>query len=140
MYLMPPNLEGCLLAVMDGHRGSAVAEICAREIEKLFAPKDSEHVEQALRDLVVALNELTYNLEAGSTLSLACVFKDVGDHMKVSTAVLGDSPVVVLDNQGELHISPEHNVRSNLPEREAAERRGGVYKDGYLRNREGTAG
>ena len=42
--------------------------------------------------------------------------------------------MVVVDKQGAVHISPEHNVRSNLNERKAAEKRGGIYRDGYIWN------
>lgn len=67
--------------------------------------------------------------ESGSTISVAVILES---HKKISVAVLGDSPVVVLDKNGELHVSPEHNIRSNPAEREAVEKRGGIYKDGYV--------
>jgi len=132
-----PHCYGWFLAVMDGHEGSSVAELCAKEIGDLFTLRDADHVEEALLHLVLSLSTKTLCFNAGSTLSIACVLED---HNKVSVAVLGDSPVVVLDDKGHLHVSPEHNVRSNLKEREAAERRGGVYADGYLYKGNGDFG
>ncbi len=49
--------------------------------------------------------------------------------------MIGDSPVLIIDNNGESNLSPEHNVRSNP--RSAAEvvERGGQVFDGYAWNR-----
>lgn len=124
-----PDCHGWLLAIMDGHIGSSVAELCAKEIENLFVLQDADHAEEALLHLASDLNAKTFNHSAGSTLSVACVLED---QRRVSIAILGDSPVIVLDSYGELHVSPEHNVRSNLKEREAAINRGGMYEDGYI--------
>ncbi|MDP1688610.1 MAG: PP2C family serine/threonine-protein phosphatase [bacterium] len=123
------NCNCRLLAVMDGHVGSKVADICADKIGSLFNLENAEHTETALQNLVIDLNKVTSDCFEGSTLSMACIQED---QSKVSIAILGDSPVVVLDNSGQLHISPEHNVRSNLKEREAAIGRGGTYAQGYI--------
>lgn len=124
-----PNCRGWLLAIMDGHRGSSVAELCAKEIENLFVLQDADHTEEALLHLVSGLNAKTLNHSDGSTLSVAYILED---QCRVSIAILGDSPVVVLNGKGHLHVSPEHNVRSNLKERKAAEERGGMYQEGYI--------
>lgn len=131
------DFNGWLLAVMDGHGGASVAELCAKEIEHLFTLHGAEHTEEALRDLVSSLNVKTSHLQVGSTLSVACILED---HKKVSIAVLGDSPVVVLDSTGQLHVGPEHNVRSNVNERKAAEKRGGAYSGGYIWRRDRNYG
>lgn len=123
-------VRGWLLAVMDGHGGKTVAELAAREIGELFRLKSADQSEKALRDLISALNERTKNFpDVGSTISAACILKTAS---KVSIAVLGDSPVVVLDGSGKLHVSPEHNIRSNLEERKAVQGRGGICEGGYL--------
>ncbi len=120
---------GWFLAVMDGHAGDAVAELCAQEIGQIFQSFVAGNTEEALRLLVAELNSRTQKNRQGSTLSIAVV---TDDPCKVSVAVIGDSPVVVYDKQGKLHLSPEHNVRSNLKERAAAIGRGGRYAEGYL--------
>lgn len=123
------NLKGWLLAVMDGHNGELVAELCAEKIEKLFRITDEGQAEESLRCLVADLNSQTKSYSEGSTFSAALLLDGVS---KVWIAVLGDSPVAVLDKDGNIHISPEHNVRSNLEERKAAEKRGGIYANGYI--------
>ena len=124
-----PHMRGWLLAVMDGHKGKSVAELCANEIKGLFQPSDPNTIEIALRDVVAALNTKTAHLNEGSTLSIACILEN---HNKAVIAVLGDSPILVLDKHGELHMSPEHNVRSNSNERKAATKRGATYDGGYI--------
>lgn len=117
-----------LLAVMDGHRGDFVSEFCRTEIPKVFRLSTASQSEEALRALVTALSKQTEHSDSGSTLSLALV---IDRPRIVSVAVLGDSPVVVYDGK-KLHLSPDHNVRTNLVERAAAEKRGGKYGGGYL--------
>lgn len=132
-----PNCCGWLLSVMDGHGGASVAELCFNEIGSLFVLSDADRTEEALAHLFAELNIKTGRFHEGSTLSVACVLED---RKRVVIAVLGDSPVVVLDDQGRLHVSPEHNIRSNPKEREAAEERGGVCFNGYLYKKDGDHG
>lgn len=120
---------GDLLAVMDGHVGKFVAEYCAKNIERFFTFLGPDKTEEALQNLVTNLTSQTANQNSGSTISIALV---VYKPLKVSVAVLGDSPVVVRRSGNKLHVSPEHNVRSNLEERKMAEKRGGIYHSGYL--------
>lgn len=123
------DLKGWLIAVMDGHDGKDAAEFCARKIGRFFKLKQADQTEESLRVLIEKLHYGTMLFESGSTISAAVILES---HKKISVAVLGDSPVVVLDKNGELHISPEHNIRSNPAEREAVEKRGGIYEDGYV--------
>jgi serine/threonine protein phosphatase PrpC len=102
----------------------------------VFAP-DKSKVEEALHAFVQMAHVRTAHFRAGSTFSAALILEN---HKKVSIAVLGDSPVIVLDQDGQLHISPEHNVRSNLKERKAAQKRGGIYRDGYIFTHDETRG
>ena len=131
------GFQGELLAVMDGHGGESVSEFCEKEIPDLFKLFEPEQAETALKELVAELSLRTSHFRAGSTISLALI---TDNPRKVSVAVLGDSPVVVLDERGQLHLSPEHNVRSNLEERKAAEQRGGIFSDGYIWNDLGDLG
>src|SRR3989344_9109851 len=66
-----PNLKGWLLAVMDGHGGKTVAELCAEKIEKLFQITDVHQAEESLRRLVADLNNHTEVYPEGSTFSVA---------------------------------------------------------------------
>ena len=132
------SCSGWLLAVADGHGGQAVAEMIVQEIPKLFQLKDSAKPENALRKLVDSLNKKTAQFsDIGSTLSIACIFENP---LTASIAILGDSPVIVLDGEQELHISPEHNIRSNSKELRRVEKRGGICIDGYVFKNDGARG
>lgn len=128
------NRKWHLMAVMDGHAGARVSDFCADNISKVF-PVREKNPEAALRTLVADLNEATRGWSAGSTFSASIVSEDSNT---VSVAVLGDSPVVVYTKNGGLNVSPEHNVRTNIPEREAAQKRGGFYSGGYISKLNGT--
>jgi len=123
-----PDRKWQLLAVMDGHGGSEVSDFCEKNIFRMMSLENGNPA-HSLSKLVFNLNSATYRYRAGSTFS-AVIISDELD--LVSVAILGDSPVVVLDAQGELHVSPEHNVRTNLNERIAAQERGGIYEGGYI--------
>lgn len=111
-----------LIAVMDGHGGSIVSSFCQKNIEHFLPVKVKPRA--VLRGLIENLNsQIRYHCE-GSTFSAVIISKNTA-----TVAILGDSPVVVLDENGKIHISPEHNVRSNISEREATIRRGGVYDE-----------
>lgn len=117
-----------LLVVMDGHGGAEVSDFCASNIFRMIS-LDEGKPESRLNSLVANLNSATCKYAAGSTFSGVIIPEKLNN---VSVAILGDSPVVIYDKRGRLHISPEHNVRSNLRERKVAEQRGGTYDSGYI--------
>src|SRR5205814_5855687 len=126
------EIHGWLMAVMDGHGGSQTAELISRELLSQFEDAFVNHsgqIDRSLRAVVHTLAEKTAQERSGSTLAMA--YKPAQEEC-VYTAVLGDSPIGVLDNKGIMQICPIHNVRINLEERTAAIARGGVYIDGYL--------
>jgi serine/threonine protein phosphatase PrpC len=123
---------GWLLAVFDGHRGSATADKASKALLSSFesawqsAPGNNS---AALRETVSALVRLTHGDVSGATASI--VF--IPENGQVACwAVLGDSPIAIVDAENGIHIAPNHNVRTNSEERAAALLRGGVYEGGYL--------
>ena len=124
--------KGWLLAVFDGHRGAEVAEKASEALLPAFesAWKASpEDISAILHRTVGSLVELTKDDMAGTTASIVFIPENV---QYVSWAVLGDSPIAVLDSENRIHIGPDHNVRTNPEERAAALKRGGNYDGGYL--------
>lgn len=121
-----------VLAVMDGHGGSEVAELVAKEmiptLRENFQESNSSILE-TLQKTVSALNALARNMRAGSTLSLVVI---PDNEQKAYVAVLGDSLIVISDQNGDINVSPEHNARTNVAEREAAVKRGAIYDGAYL--------
>jgi len=126
------NIEGWLLAVMDGHAhtssGNKVSELCRVYIPRLFSINYAEQAKQSLFELTQKLVRISTNIYQGSTLSLALVLES---HHTVTVATMGDSPIIVIKNEA-MYLAPSHNVRVNLEERTAAEERGGVYENNYL--------
>lgn len=124
--------EIILLAVMDGHGGSEAAEHCRSRIQNLFGVlfrcTSVEKTTLALREMLKTLELETNDMDAGTTISIVAII----DGKKAISAVLGDSPVVVLDRRKELVVGPNHNVRINEREAERAKSRGGFICDGYL--------
>jgi serine/threonine protein phosphatase PrpC len=126
---------GQLLAVMDGHGGSAVAEKLARNLAGVFGAysQQSKGMEGVLAQTIKALAQETDREPSGSTLSVAFI---PSSQALAYVAILGDSPVVIKDPDGSFYISPMHNARSNARERQAAIQRGARYSQGYLEDPE----
>jgi len=122
---------GHLVGVLDGHGGREVSFIGKMMIPVIFDVR-AKDMETEMARTIAMLHLHTDLYESGSTLSLAYI-NEV--QQTVTTAVLGDSPILVIDENDILHVSIEHNVRSNLNERMAAVARGAVYRqDGYITN------
>jgi len=131
-----PSSAGWLLAVFDGHRGLETAEKAAKALPELFRSHlqlNQGNPEKALRETFGALHRMTQQDFSGSTASIAFISRQDAE---VHWGILGDSPVALLDAEGRIHIGPNHNIRTNLAERVAAERRGGAYRAGYLEDRQ----
>ncbi|MDX1535834.1 MAG: PP2C family protein-serine/threonine phosphatase [Candidatus Spechtbacterales bacterium] len=119
------------LAVMDGHRGEeAVTEVITNLYPELLKALSNNKgdIEAALTEAFYGLNQLTMSIRAGTTLSCAIISEN---ESKAYVAILGDSPVIVIGEDG-ITLSPEHNVRTNTEEREAAVARGALYEDGFI--------
>jgi len=131
-HLKLTNDAGLFLAVMDGHGGEEVAQLCRDSLDNIITKvmEGKEEVGLAkIRAIFGLLNERTSETYSGSTLSLAFIsYKQE----IVYIGILGDSPIVVKDSDGQVNISPDHNARTNLKEREAAISRGAYYSGGYI--------
>src|SRR5262249_22091658 len=135
-WIENPHGSGWLLGVFDGHRGAATAETAAEALRWLFAERSEVrrgNTALALEDVFASLHDLTAAHGSGSTASIVFIPSDAATAV---LAVLGDSPVAILSADGQVHIGPDHNVRTNILEREAAKARGGVYRGGYLEDSE----
>lgn len=132
------NEHGHLLGVMDGHGGEDVAKYCSETIPVIF-DHDATDGTQELRKITEQLVARTQFAGPGSTLSLAYINETLDI---AATAVLGDSPIIIVDDTGAAYRSEEHNVRTNLVERGAAIMRGAFYngEDGYIQVDEGGDG
>lgn len=131
VYWIPD--ECYLLAVFDGHGGWEAAEACASNLTRMYYVIRNTllvvNFETVVRNLFYTLNEETRHMGSGCAASIALI---KADGTEVIVGVLGDAPVLVRKANGELWLSPEHNVRSNPAEVKAAENRGGIVHDGYL--------
>src|SRR5919108_1830794 len=101
----------------------------------MLVKTNDNDVNEALRQTIQYLNDATYELskksnlhyESGTTLSLVYVPES---RERVYIAIIGDSPVILARRDGTVHVSPEHNARTNENERKEAILRGGRYNDG----------
>ena len=126
--------DGYLLAVFDGHNGNSVSDFCAKRLPGLALQvwKDCQTNNDEyyyLRTIIQTLVSETATCVSGSTVSLAHVIESRG---RVDVAVLGDSPVVVRSGVGSCWVSNEHNVRSNVKDRQFLESLGATIDHGYL--------
>jgi serine/threonine protein phosphatase PrpC len=145
------NFGGIILAVADGHGGDETSSFVTEELsaglfDRMLAKTKNNDVEEALRQTFRYLNDATYELsekkglhyESGSTLSV--VFLPESQE-RAHVAVIGDSPVIHASKGGTaVHVSPEHNARTNENERKEAILRGGRFIDGYIMHPFGSRG
>ncbi len=136
---------GYLMAIFDGHGGKEVAEVASKNLLNFFSQEHDNLKTKGQVDYKILLKSVTSRLSrsveeysSGSTMSL--VFISRSEENAAYVAVLGDSPIVISNLDGNLFIGPEHNVRSNLIERKLAKKRGGFYSGGYIWNEETGSG
>jgi serine/threonine protein phosphatase PrpC len=125
---------GTLIWVADGHGGEEASQYVHDHIRTVWRSKDNDDRKQQIKWVFENLNLNTREMEAGTTLSLAFITKDL-----IYVAVLGDSPVIIRTGTTSF-IGPDHNARSNKAERIMAEERGGIYANGYIWNDTGDLG
>lgn len=132
-----PSHELLLLATVDGHGGDETAQYVQDNLATAWDALGNAKVEDKLASVVQTLEQATSNNHSGAALSIVVINKEFA---KAYVAILGDAPVIIQDKDGNISVSPEHNVRSNLSEREAVTKSGGFYKDGYVFARYGGNG
>jgi len=132
--------NGILLAVADGHGGDATSSYVERQLsaglfDNLLGKTKSPM--EALKQTFLHLNDSTLEISkktgahfvSGTTLSMVYL---PDSEANAYVGIIGDSPVILVRKDGSLHISPEHNARSNKKERKSAVMRGGKFIDGYI--------
>lgn len=121
-----------MLAIMDGHSGSEVADliknILPRIVEDSFLQTGLD-IPRLLQSAINTIDQHTRYNYSGSTLSMV-VIPDYEN--KAYVAVMGDSPVIILDKDGKAVTSPDHNIRTNLEERNKAIKRGATTNGRYI--------
>jgi len=123
---------GDLLAVIDGHVDEQAAHLVKQKLPSIFENALHEKegdIPETEKDTFKALDELTKNMNSDSGLVLSMVVIP-STEKKAYGAVLGDAPVLIENEKGELFLGPEHNVIFNEVERENAVRRGAHYDKG----------
>lgn len=116
-------------AVFDGHgERDDVVDHCFVRIKELLLEATVETAEERLAQAFATLGKESITKEGGTTCSAVLLFPNGF----VSTAVIGDSPIVSYVCPDRVFVSKEHNVRSNKAEAAAAVARGGIVKDGRL--------
>lgn len=125
--------DGLLIAVFDGHGGSEASDYCRQYLTVAFdtVGENSDYytILDKMRGLFLILNEYTKTMEAGTTASIVFIPSTLD---RAYVGVLGDSPVIIRNSEGNVWKSPEHNVRSNPVEVAAAKARGAVILNGYM--------
>jgi serine/threonine protein phosphatase PrpC len=118
--------------VFDGHGGGDTSQYAVDTLPGIFADEITKPNAKPRVALVKTIHKLAIETDyyaPGSTLSLAFI---PTNRKFVYCAVIGDSPIIVKDSKGAINIGPDHNVRTNMEEKRAAEERGGFVISGYL--------
>lgn len=131
--------NGDLLAVFDGHGGGASSDFCEQQAHKYFLENLEKYGKptDALYETIALLEDNIVNagFEDGTTASL--VYIDKG-RKEATVAVIGDSPVIIYNPIKGTWYGPDHNVRTNPTEMNAAINRGGHMYGGYICNNAGV--
>jgi len=122
---------GVLLAVFDGHGGHDTSEYCEREFAGAFirAMEMAKDPTKAFEESFKVMSSVLRQFYAGSTASLVFIPENEN---RAYTAVVGDSPIIVGRTDSSKWYGPDHNVRTNPKEAEAAQSRGGFLSGGYV--------
>jgi serine/threonine protein phosphatase PrpC len=124
--------DGTLLAVFDGHGGDTAAVLASTSlVDSYLTRKHCENKTRMLTGIFEDMDFVTAASESGTTASVVYINPDQD---KAYVAVLGDSPVLILRQDGVLVPSPDHNIRTNPIEESRAVARGATVFNGYIWN------
>ena len=123
--------EVIVLGVFDGHGGTKCAEHCVAKMPNIIAYwlANEDDLTLVLKESFAKVNADTFQMYDGAAASVVIIDKE---HMQAVVAILGDSPVLIKTSDSDVWVSPEHNVRSNMAEADAAIKLGGIVHGGYL--------
>lgn len=134
-YFVSNSTYGTLLAVFDGHGGDEASQYCDEHFAGHFLTcihNTEGNAQVALRDSFSTMAADLKSFRSGTTASLVFL---PADQDIVIAAVVGDSPVVIKTTNEKIPtywMGPDHNVRTNPAEAEAAQDRGGFLDYGYV--------
>lgn len=133
------DMKGHFLGVFDGHGGDDVSMYCEGAAADMFALflSDGGIPTKALFSTVERLSSVVDSgmFYGGSTASMVYI---PSEGSEAYVAVIGDSPVIVYSPSKGVWFGPDHNVRSNPEEMNAAVARGGHMYGGYICNARGS--
>lgn len=123
--------RGWALAVFDGHNGWETAEAAATLLPATFVRSLERYgnARAAVAAAVGVLVEETSHREEGSSVSLVYVDECAA---RAAVGILGDSPVIARDADGEVVHGPLHNTMMNPEDAVRAVARGAVLLGPYL--------
>jgi serine/threonine protein phosphatase PrpC len=129
--------DGFLFGVFDGHGGFETAEFVNNKFPAIWNDWGNYSNEERMLVAFSQIDAITKSRFPGCTASV--VFIPFNPD-KVHIGILGDSPVIVKDDKGNIAISPEHNARTNLTDRQEAIEKGATYSGGYIQKKWNGAG
>ncbi len=125
-FVLNQNDDGIFAVILDGHGGDEVSDAVHLNIADLWK-KTSGNINYRLESLISTLGNQYKKSRAGSTLSIVYIPKL---NNIVHVAILGDSPVII-KSKDKIVVSPEHNVRTNMVDRDNLIEEGAIVMGGY---------
>lgn len=124
-----------ILGIFDGHGGPWVAKFASKYTPYIVRStlRVSDNYMDLMFKVIERLNHKTEYMYSGSTTSIVLI-----DENKTTAyiAILGDSPVIIKDANGNIWRSPEHNINTNKNEVMATKLIDGtIINNGYLFDR-----
>jgi serine/threonine protein phosphatase PrpC len=123
--------HGWLLAIFDGHNGAGAAQAAAERVESAVSSALAQYGvgTGAMSAAVGVLRDEVAERIDGSSATVVYVDEEAA---RVYAAVLGDSPVIVRNADGDVAIGPLHNTAANPEDADRAVERGAILVGPYL--------